>query len=114
MMMAMSAAHRAGAHAQFQVVPIDAALGAEIRGIDLTKLDDAAFKALHDAWLDHVLLVFRGQSLRTEDLVNLVRRFGVPVTSSNLHKRDLKERAAHALYNLPPEVTVVSNVQEGG
>jgi alpha-ketoglutarate-dependent taurine dioxygenase len=114
MMTPMSAAHRAGAQARLQVVPIDAALGAEIRGIDLTKLDDAAFKALHDAWLDHVLLVFRGQSLRAEDLVDLVRRFGVPVASSNLHQRDLKERAAHALYKLPPEVTVVSNVQESG
>ena len=113
-MTATSAAQRSGRQAQPRVVPLDAALGAEIRDIDLARLNDATFKAVHDAWLNHVLLVFRGQSLRAEDLVNLVRRFGTPVTSSNLHQRDLNERAANQLYDLPPEVTVVSNVQESG
>jgi taurine dioxygenase len=36
------------------------------------------------------------------------------VTSSGLHKRDLKERAGNELFNLPPEVTVVSNVKQEG
>jgi len=36
------------------------------------------------------------------------------VTSSNLHKRDLAERTANQLFNLPPEVTVVTNLQENG
>jgi taurine dioxygenase len=100
--------------AHFEVVPAQAALGAEVRGLDLKRLDGATFKDLHRAWLDNVLLVFRGQSLVAEDVVNLVRRFGTPVTSSNLHKRDLSERAGNALLNLPPEVTVVSNVKQGG
>ena len=82
---------------QFKVVPAAAPLGAEVEGIDLKTLDDATFKALHEAWLHHVLLVFRDQSLAAEDLVNLVHRFGTPVTSSNLHKRNLDERAANAL-----------------
>ena len=103
-------AQRAG----FQVVPSKAALGAEIRGIDLTRIDEPTFRALHQAWLDNVLLVFRGQSLGAGDLVTLVRRFGTPVTSSNLHKRDLSERAGNDLLNLPPEVTVVSNVKQDG
>jgi taurine dioxygenase len=90
-----------------------APLGAEIRGIDLKRLDDATFKALHETWLNHVLVVFRGQSMAAEDLVHLVRRFGTPVTSSNLHQRSLDERAGNRLYNLPPEVTIVSNVREG-
>jgi len=94
-------------------MPMAAPLGAEIRGLDLKQLDDATFKALHDAWLDHVLLVFRGQSMAAEDLVTLVRRFGTPVTSSNLHQRSLEERAGNRLYHLPPEVTIVSNVREG-
>jgi taurine dioxygenase len=100
--------------ARFELVPVDAALGAEVRGLDLRMLDDAAFQALHVAWLHHVVLVFRGQSLTAGDLVNLVRRFGTPVTSSNLHKRKLEERAGMRLLNLPPEVTVVSNVRERG
>jgi taurine dioxygenase len=98
----------------FQVVPTQAALGAEIRGVDLRALDDATFAQLHRAWLDNVMLVFRGQSLEAQDLVKLVRRFGTPVTSSNLHKRDLKERAGNELFKLPPEVTIVSNVKQDG
>ena len=94
--------------------PTGPALGAEIRGLDLRQLDDATFAQLHTDWLDHLLLLFRGQSLVAEDLVRLVRRFGTPVTSSNLHKRDLAERTANQLFNLPPEVTVVTNLQENG
>ena len=96
------------------IVPLDAALGAEVVGLDLTQLDEATFKRIHDAWLDHVLLVFRGQSLRAEDLVSLVRRFGTPVTSSNLHERNLEERTANRVFNLPPEVTVVTNLRHDG
>jgi len=112
-MTATSLADRSGQRTQFQVVPMAAPLGAEIRGLDLKQLNDATFKALHNAWLDNVLLVFRGQSMAAEDLVNLVRRFGTPVTSSNLHQRSLEERAGNRLYHLPPEVTIVSNVREG-
>ena len=99
---------------RFQVVPCPAPLGAEIRGIDLRTIDDSTFGAIHDVWLDHVLLVFRGQSLDANDLVRLVHRFGTPVSSSNLHQRNLQERTANQLFNLPPEVTVVTNVKENG
>lgn len=99
---------------KFDVVPAGAALGAEVRGIDLTKIDDSIFRGLHDLWLEHLLLVFRGQQFVAQDLVNLVRRFGTPVTSSNLHKRDLAERTANQVFKLPPEVTVVTNLRENG
>ena len=98
----------------FDVVPVDAALGAEVRNIDLRAIDDSAFDLLHAAWLEQVMLVFRGQSLDAEDLVRLVRRFGTPVTSSNLHQRNLEERTANQVFNLPPEVTVVTNLQQDG
>ena len=92
----------------------EAALGAEVQGIDLRTITDATFKALHDDWLNHVMLVFRGQSLDANDLVRLVHRFGIPVTSSNLPARNLEERTANQLFNLPPEVTVVTNIKENG
>lgn len=104
----------AAAPAPFTVVPAGAALGAEIRGVDLTRIDDATFKALHKIWLEHMLLLFRGQKFAVEDLVKLVRRFGTPVTSSTLHKRDLSERTANQVFQLPPEITVVTNVRENG
>lgn len=98
----------------FEVVPADAALDAEVRGLDLRALVDATFAALHRAWLHHIVLVFRGQTLAAGDLVTLVRRFGTPVISSKLHHYKLEGRAANRLYNLPPEVTVVSNVRDRG
>lgn len=99
---------------RINIIPAPAALGAEIQDVDLTKIDDARFRQLHDIWLDHLLLVFRGQKFTAQDLVTLVRRFGTPVTSSNLHKRGLEERIANKVFNLPPEVTVVTNVRENG
>jgi taurine dioxygenase len=108
----MAVAARQGG--RFEVVPVEAALGAEVHGFDLRTLDESTFASLHKAWLHHIVLVFRGQTLAAEDLVTLVRRFGTPVTSSNLHQRNLPGRAANRLYNLPPEVTVVSNVRDRG
>ena len=106
----------AGAQAstRIHVIPAKAALGAEVQGVDLTRIDDATFKQLHNIWLDHLLLVFRGQKFTAQDLVTLVKRFGTPVTSSGLHKRSLEERTANKVFNLPPEVTVVTNVRENG
>ena len=108
-----SLASRSTGSAQFEVVPFKAALGAEIGGYNINDLDDAMFARIHKLWNEHILLAFRGQSVSAEDLVRLVKRFGTPVSSSNLHQRDLPERAAHQLYKLPAEVTVVSNVKEG-
>ena len=46
--------------------------------------------------------------------MRFARRFGTPVTSSNLHQRDLSERTANTLFELPPEITVVTNLQADG
>jgi len=113
-MTAPAVATRAESRAPYQVTPCDAALGAEITGIDLRQLDDATFSALHALWHQHVLLAFRDQSMAPDDLVRLIKRFGVPVSSSNLHKRNLEERTANQLFQLPPEVTVVTNLKENG
>lgn len=98
----------------YEVVPMTAALGAEVRGLDLKQLDDDSFKRLREVWLHHVLLVFKDQSLTAEDLVTLVNRFGTPISSSGLHQRNLEERTANQLFNLPPEVTVVTNLRQDG
>jgi taurine dioxygenase len=112
--MSTTTAQRTEAAAHFEVIAANAALGAEVRGLDLKTLDEATFAAVHEAWLDNLLLVFRGQSLTADDLVTLVKRFGTPVTSSNLHARNLEERTANQLFKLPPEVTVVTNLHENG
>ena len=98
----------------YEIRPAPAALGAEVHGLDLRQLNDATFKRIHETWLHHLLLVFKNQTLTAEDLVNLVNRFGTPISSKGLHQRGLEERTANQLFNLPPEVTVVTNVRENG
>ena len=102
------------AASRYQVLPMAAALGAEIRGVNLKALDAEGFAQIHRCLLDHLLILIRGQALTPEDIVGLVRRFGTPVTSSNLHQRNLEERTANQIMNLPPEITVVTNLRENG
>ena len=60
-----------------QVIPTAAALGADITGIDLSKpLSDRAFGTIHQAWMDNLVLRFRGQSLTDDQLLAFSRNFG--------------------------------------
>ncbi|MFM0347820.1 TauD/TfdA dioxygenase family protein [Paraburkholderia sp. RL17-347-BIC-D] len=96
-----------------KIQPIAAALGAVVTGADLRHLDEQAFRLIHRAWLENLLLVFRGQSLSPDDIVNLSTKFGVPITSHNLNKGRIKD-AGYDQENLPPEITVISNVKDAG
>ena len=60
------------------VTPVSPALGAEIKGVDLSRpLDDATLKAIEKAWTDHLVLVFRSQKLTDSELEQFSARFGV-------------------------------------
>jgi hypothetical protein len=61
---------------EIQVIPMKAALGAEVRCGDLRAADDAAIRAIRQAWLDHLVVVLRGQQLTDADLVHFGARFG--------------------------------------
>jgi taurine dioxygenase len=56
--------------------PITPTIGAEIAGIDLSRLDDANFIAVRHALLDHLVIVFRDQQLSPENHLAFARRFG--------------------------------------
>jgi len=57
--------------------PISDAVGARVTDIDLSQeMDNAAFRAVHRAWLDHQVLVFPGQALSEEDQTCFTARFG--------------------------------------
>ncbi len=63
----------------FDCGPLSAALGAEIRGIDLSKpLEAELFEAIHGALMDHHVLVFRDQELSRDEQLAFARRFGEP------------------------------------
>ena len=59
-----------------RIRPTGAALGADVEGVDLAHLSDADFAVIRQAWLDHLVLRFRGQSLDDAAHVALGRRFG--------------------------------------
>jgi taurine dioxygenase len=60
------------------IQPLAGALGAEIRRIDLTRLDSAGWDALHRAFLDHAVLVIRDQKLEPPDIMKVGAHFGEP------------------------------------
>ena len=60
-----------------EIVPTGAALGAEVRGIDLASpLSSADLDAIKEAWADHLVLLFRDQKLSDDDLIRFSRNFG--------------------------------------
>ena len=70
-----------------QVIPLTGSIGAAVEGIDLNKpVDDAAFEVLHRAFLDHCVLVYRGQRLTPAAQVAFARRWGEPVQQNPLLK----------------------------
>ena len=58
-------------------MPVTAAIGAEVRGVDLgDDLDDATIGALRQALLQHLVLFFRDQDLDDERHLAFATRFG--------------------------------------
>jgi taurine dioxygenase len=99
-----SAHQTAGA---FHVIPTGAALGAEVRGIDLGDLDDATFGRLMQAWHQHSVVLVRGQSLSDQDLIAFSRRLG------DLDWAPIQESGRRFVEGLP-EIYIVSNVKVDG
>ena len=89
------------------VIPTGAALGAEIRGVDLRHLDAAQFAAIERAWHDHEVLLVRGQTLGDQDLITFSRRFG------ELDWAPIQETGRRFVEGLP-EIYIVSNVMVNG
>jgi len=89
------------------VTPSPQSFGAEIRGVDLRTIDPEDFSTIYRAWLDHSVVLFRGQNLTDDDLIAFSSRFGgldwAPVQESGRRFVD-----GH------PEIYVVSNVTENG
>jgi taurine dioxygenase len=57
--------------------PVSGALGAEVTGVDLAKeLDSQTLGVLRRAWLDHLVLFFRDQTLTPAQFLTFARRFG--------------------------------------
>ena len=87
-----------------EVIPRGAAIGAEVRCGDLREIDDGTFGAIRAAWLDHLVLLFRGQDLDDTELTRFGQRFGGLVVGSKRFA-DIRQRPAEF-----PYINVISNV----
>jgi len=59
-----------------EIHPLAGALGAEVRGVRLGALGEAEWKAVREAWLEHLVLFFPDQHLTHAEHVALGHRFG--------------------------------------
>jgi len=93
------------------VLPTGAALGAEIRGVDISKpLSAADRSAVHAAWMKHLVILVRDHRLDDPALMSFARNFG------ELEYAPSNENSAtfggdHERY---PEIAVISNIVENG
>ena len=68
-----------------EVRPIAGALGAEILGVDLSRPPDpATVAAIRAAWLEHLVVFFRGQALTPPQQLAFARAFGEPMAYPQL------------------------------
>jgi taurine dioxygenase len=95
------------AAARPRVVPSGAALGAAIHQVDLRQLRHGDFAFIHQAWLDHLVILVRGQQLTDDDLIAFSRQFG------ELDWAPIQE-TGRRFVDGHPEIYVVSNVIENG
>ena len=80
------------------------ALGTEALGVDLSRLDDATFAWVKEAFAEHPVLVFRDQRLGAAALAEFGRRFGAPMKHSLVKYRHPDHE----------EVSYLTNVDEEG
>jgi len=59
-----------------EVIPSGAALGADVAGFDIENFTAAEFDAIHQAWLDHLVLRVRGQDIDDHTHREFAKRFG--------------------------------------
>lgn len=89
-----------------EIIPTGAALGAEIRGVDLARpIDDETFAEIDRAYNEHGVIFFRGQRVTPPQQVAFTRRFG-----------DIAFNIFGERWSVTgsPEIVVVSNAIENG
>ena len=95
-----------GSLMSIEIIPTGAALGAEIRGVDLAKpIDDATFAVIERTYNECGVIFFRGQQITPPQQVAFTRRFG------EIEFNIFGERWS---VSGSPEIVVVSNVTENG
>lgn len=97
------------------VTPLSSACGAEITGVDLTEeLSDETVAAIRKAWNEHIVLVFRGQTLTEEQQLRFASRFGtLGKRKAALFAEEIRGRS-EGILQTNANVLLVSNIEVNG
>ena len=89
-----------------EIVPTNAAIGAEIRGIDLSQpIDDETFANIEAAFDTHGVIILRDQRITPEQQVAFSARFGECEINHNAKDFSIEGN---------PEIYLISNIKENG
>lgn len=96
-----------------ETIKLNAPLGAEIRGLDLSQpMPPETVDAVRAAWHANPVLLFRNQDLDDQQLIALAENFGeLELPPSQLLKYS---HGSGQKDEIPPEINVISNVIEDG
>jgi taurine dioxygenase len=96
--------------------PLSPAIGAEIRGVDISQpLTLAEAAAIRQAWIDHCVLLFRGQSLDANQQRAFVRNFGeLGGRKARLEPENYRKRQEVAGPDYNADAMLVSNIRDNG
>jgi taurine dioxygenase len=95
---------------KLDVRPLTRHIGAEIHGLDLRERpDEETVRAVYRAWLDHLVLVFPGQTLSQEDLLRATTYFGEPG-----HLDRPAKYFPPGFARMLPGIMLISNIRENG
>lgn len=96
-----------------RVIPLSSACGAEIRGLDVTKpLTRETVEAIRSAWDEHLVLVFRGQTVTQEQQLAFAASFG-DLGSRKKAPEPLRGRA-EGIQQDHEKILLVSNIKVDG
>jgi taurine dioxygenase len=99
-----------------EIVPTGAALGAEIRGVDLSRPVPETTKALmRKAWADHLVLLWRDQTLPDISFLEAAAIFGVTKEpAARKYQVEGGYKIGGRIVPLHPHVSLISNLNEEG
>lgn len=109
--------HRVNTPAAFEIVPSGAALGAEVRGVDLSlPVPEEVREKLRAAWAFHLVLLFRDQRITDHQLMDAAAIFGPPQESAaRKYLTDSGYRPDNQfLLSTHPNVSIISNLDKNG
>jgi taurine dioxygenase len=101
-----------------QVSPFAAGLGADISGVDIRQpLSTADRDAIRKAWLDNLVLRFHDQPMTDAQHMAFTRQFGeLEFNPAKLIEQQygVATQTAGRKSEIPPEISVISNIVEDG